>query len=61
MQTVILFNPLTIPIEALRDLMIWGKLPPMDLLALYWLASVAIALAGLAWFGWLRKGFADVL
>ena len=61
MQTVILFNPLTIPIEALRDLMIWGKLPPIDLLALYWLSAVAISFAGLAWFGWLRKGFADVL
>ena len=61
MQVVILLNPLTIPIEALRDLMVWGRLPNTALLAAYWAVALGVAVAGLRWFGLLRKGFADVL
>ena len=61
MQAVILLNPLTIPIEALRDLMVWGRLPNTALLAAYWAVALGVAVAGLRWFGLLRKGFADVL
>lgn len=61
MQGFILLNPLTIPIEALRDIMVWGRLPNVWQLALYWVIALVIALAGLRWFKWLRKGFSDVL
>jgi lipopolysaccharide transport system permease protein len=61
MQAFILFNPLTVPIEALRDIMVWGRLPNVGQLGVYWAIAVAVAIAGLRWFKWLRKGFSDVL
>lgn len=54
-------NPLTPVIEITRDLLFWGKAPDFALLSIYWLASVAIAWLGFAWFQKTRKGFADVL
>ena len=54
-------NPLTPPIEIVRDLLYWGQLPNMTLLVLYASVSLACALLGFAWFQKTRKGFADVL
>jgi lipopolysaccharide transport system permease protein len=44
-----------------RDLLYWGQLPNLKLLALYGAGSLACAVLGFAWFQKTRKGFADVL
>lgn len=60
-QPLIFLNPLTPPIEMVRDLLYWGKLPNLSLLAIYALGSLTCAVLGFAWFQKTRKGFADVL
>ncbi len=60
-QTLIFLNPLTAPIEMVRDLMYWGKLPNVMLLATSALGALACSCLGFAWFQKTRKGFADVL
>jgi lipopolysaccharide transport system permease protein len=55
------FNPLTIPIEQLRNILMWGQLPNIETLASYFLVSVFIYWLGFAWFQKTRKGFADVM
>ena len=60
-QPLMFMNPLTPPIEIVRDLLYWGQLPNMTLLVLYASVSLACALLGFAWFQKTRKGFADVL
>jgi lipopolysaccharide transport system permease protein len=60
-QPLMFMNPLTAPIEMARDLMYWGKLPSLSLLAVYGAGALGFALLGFAWFQKTRKGFADVL
>jgi len=60
-QTLIFLNPLTAPIEMVRDLMYWGKLPSLSLLGMSALGALGFAVLGFAWFQKTRKGFADVL
>lgn len=60
-QNFILLNPLTPPIEMMRDVMYWGKLPSLQLWILCCTVSVISAILGYAWFQKTRKGFADVL
>lgn len=60
-QPLIFLNPLTPPIEMMRDLLYWGQLPNMIMLALYTAGSLTFAVLGFAWFQKTRKGFADVL
>lgn len=60
-QTVMFLNPMTPPIEMMRDVMYWGKLPSLQLWLLGSAVSVAVAVLGFAWFQKTRKGFADVL
>ncbi|MEB2233093.1 ABC transporter permease [Xanthomonas campestris] len=57
----ILANPLTIIIEQVRGVMIWGR--PINWSVWAWLVPVSILVAwiGFAWFQKTRKGFADVL
>jgi lipopolysaccharide transport system permease protein len=54
-------NPLTPVIEAVRDVMYWGKVPALG----PWLATLAfsalVGWLGFAWFQKTRKGFADVI
>lgn len=54
-------NPLTIVMEQMRDVLFWGKLPNLLMLAIYYVVSLVIAWLGFAWFQKTRKGFADVL
>jgi len=54
-------NPITFIIEQAREVLIWGRLPDWEGLAIYTLVAAAIAWAGYAWFQKTRKGFADVL
>lgn len=60
-QHILYLNPLTPAIEMTRDVLYWGKLPDIAVLALYWLSTGAVAWLGFAWFQKTRKGFADVL
>lgn len=60
-QTVMYLNPMTPPVEMMRDLMYWGQLPSLQLWLLVTVASAAVAVLGFAWFQKTRKGFADVL
>ena len=55
------FNPLTWPIEAARQLLLYGLLPSPAGLALYTALSLLIAWLGFAWFQRTKRGFADVL
>jgi lipopolysaccharide transport system permease protein len=60
-QSVMLFNPLTIPVEEMRNFLFWGIRPNYLYLAIYWLISLLTCCAGFAWFQKTRKGFADVI
>lgn len=60
-QSIMLFNPLTLPIEMARDLLFWGQVPNLTTLIMYTVGSTACALFGFAWFQKTRKGFADVV
>lgn len=61
MQTLALLNPLTVPVETFRNALIFGQAPDWTLLLLYSIISVIVAVAGLAFFNLVRRGFADVL
>jgi lipopolysaccharide transport system permease protein len=57
----IALNPITLPVEQVRAVLIFGRLPDIVALTVYTAVAIAIALAGYAWFQKTRKGFADVL
>ena len=57
----LVLNPLTLPIEQAREVLIWGNLPDFAALALYGIVGLVIAVTGFFWFQATRKGFADVL
>lgn len=54
-------NPLTFMIEQARAVLVWGRLPDWQGLAVYFLFSLIVAWLGLFWFQKTRRGFADVL
>jgi lipopolysaccharide transport system permease protein len=58
---ILFINPLTPVIEMARDVLYWGKAPNFAMLSIYYVATLAIAWLGFAWFQKTRKGFADVL
>jgi lipopolysaccharide transport system permease protein len=60
-RTLIEFNPLTFPIESLRQVMIVGSQPNWIQLALYALAALLVAAGGLWTFQKSRPAFSDVL
>lgn len=60
-QTLLLLNPLTLPIEQMRDVMLWGKGIDWASLSLNLLMGMLVCHIGFWWFQKSRKGFADVL
>jgi homopolymeric O-antigen transport system permease protein len=54
-------NPVTLPVEQTRDVLIFGRGPDLFGLAVYSAIGLAVAAAGYAWFQKTRKGFADVM
>jgi lipopolysaccharide transport system permease protein len=60
-QPWIMANPLTFIIEQTRAVLLAGKLPDWNGLALYSIISVFVGWLGFWWFQKTRKGFADVL
>jgi len=60
-QPFLLLNPLTIPIEQVRDVLMWNRQPDWMIYFAYIVATSILAWLGFAWFQKTRKGFADVL
>lgn len=60
-QALMLFNPLTPPVEIARGLLYFGQMPSLKGLIVYALVSIVFCVLGFAWFQRTRKGFADVL
>jgi lipopolysaccharide transport system permease protein len=54
-------NPVTPAVEQMRAVLLAGELPDFGSLTATLLAGVVAALLSLAWFGKLRRGFADVI
>lgn len=56
-----LVNPLTLPVEQVRDAVIFGRPPDLLPLAVYAVVAAAVAGLGYGFFAATRRGFADVL
>ena len=61
LQPWLSLNPLTVPVEALRDVIIFGIMPNGIALTVYTVIAMLIAAFGYLFFQKTRKGFADVL
>lgn len=61
MREFVILNPLTLPVEAFRDTVIFGVLPDFLALAIYAAVASVVAGLGLYFFNLTRRGFADVL
>jgi lipopolysaccharide transport system permease protein len=60
-QVLMMLNPLTIPVEEIRDSLFWGTELNYNNLSIYWVVSLLICCIGFACFQKMRKGFADVI
>ncbi|MDR3631860.1 MAG: ABC transporter permease [Desulfocapsaceae bacterium] len=60
-QAVLVWNPITLPVLELRDLMLWGRPIHWRAWAVSLLIGVSICQLGYWWFQKSRRGFADVL
>jgi len=60
-RTFLRWNPLTLAIEQVRDVLVWGRVPDITAFCLYAASCGLLAWLGFAWFQKTRKGFADVL
>ena len=60
-ETLIWFNPLSVPVHATRDLALWGVTPNLEHLAIYTGVAAVFLWLGAFWFQRTKKGFADVV
>lgn len=60
-RSLLYLNPLTVIVQASREVLVWGRMPDWYMLGLYTMASCLFAWVAFAWFQRTRKGFADVL
>ena len=60
-QSILLINPITLPIEQTRAVIVFSQSPDWAVLAIYTGISAAICWIGFWWFQKTRKGFADVI
>jgi lipopolysaccharide transport system permease protein len=60
-QPLLMLNPLGPAIEAARDVLFWGKLPDLAMLASHLTIGAIVAWIGFAGFQRSRRGFSDVL
>ncbi|WP_232314875.1 ABC transporter permease [Oceanibaculum pacificum] len=58
---LLLLNPLTIPVEQARAVLLWGELPNWLLLGQHFAVGLVIAWIGYYWFARTHKAFADVI
>lgn len=61
MQPWLALNPVTVPVEQAREVIIFGRLPDFSVLATYTLISIIVCACGYLWFQKTREAFADVL
>ncbi len=61
LQPWLRLNPVALPVEQARNVLIWGRPPDMAAIALYSLMALVVCALGFLWFQQTRKGFADVL
>jgi len=61
LQPWLSLNPLTIPVESFRNVVIFGLQPEWTMLGYYSLVAVVVANLGYQFFQKTRRGFADVL
>jgi lipopolysaccharide transport system permease protein len=60
-RQLLYLNPLTVIVEASRDVLVWAHEPRWDLLGAYAVVACVFAWVSFAWFERTRRGFADVL
>lgn len=60
-RTWLVYNPLTMVIEQMREVVLFGQPPDWHALAIYSVASLGVLLFGYVWFRRTQDGFADVL
>lgn len=60
-QFLMQFNPIAMPIDQTRDLLVFGRLPDFGAWLLALCVGFCVGWAGFAWFQLTRKGFADVI
>lgn len=60
-RAVLVWNPITLPVIQLRDLMLWGKPLQWDRWAISLAIGISVCYIGYWWFQKSRRGFADVL
>lgn len=60
-KSLLVWNPITLPVLQLRDLMLWGKPIQWDVWLISLLVGMVICQMGYWWFQKSRKGFADVI
>lgn len=59
--TGMLFNPVTIPVEQFRALLVFGQWPDLFMLTVYTAASLLVLAVGFGAFSLHRRGFADIV
>lgn len=57
----IMLNPIVVPINAIREVMIFGRAPNWTTLGIYTAVAIIVAILGALFFQRTRKGFADVI
>lgn len=60
-RSLFLLNPLTVPVEESRKVLLWGQAPDPVALCAYGFVALVIAAAGYLLFSTVRRGFADVV
>ena len=60
-QFFLYLNPITFPIEQLRNFLLWNTAPDILGIGIYTVVALVFAYLGFLWFEKVRKGFADVL
>lgn len=60
-RLLLYLNPLTLIVEELRAVVIYGQSPGWGALGIYYLISLIVVLVGYRWFQQIRPVFADVL
>ncbi len=60
-RALLFVNPVTLPVEEARGVLIFGRWPDWTALAIYAACALVVACAGFWWFQKSRKGFADVV
>ena len=60
-RSIVELNPITGVVDAARAVLVFGTSPNWSVVGWQLLASLFIALFGLLWFRFVRKGFSDVL